>query len=185
MLLLIGLGNLGQEFENTRHNIGFKLIDYLVNSYNLKKMSNSFKSTLYKGVILNYNVILAKPGTMMNCSGEAVRLIKKFYKISAENIFIFHDELDLELSKVKFKFAGSSAGHNGIKNIDHNIGNKYYRIRIGIKDLNKKIIANKYVLSNFSISEEKIIKNKIIQIENNLKYILKKDIINFMNEINK
>ena len=76
MLLLIGLGNLGQEFENTRHNIGFKLIDYLVNSYNLKKMSNSFKSTLYKGVILNYNVILAKPGTMMNCSGEAVRLIK-------------------------------------------------------------------------------------------------------------
>ena len=73
---------------------------------------------------------MSKPTTMMNCSGEAVKLIKNFYKINTTNIFIFHDELDLETAKVKFKFAGTSAGHNGIKSIDTSIVNKYFRIRI-------------------------------------------------------
>ena len=78
---------------------------------------------LYKGNILNNDILLSKPETMMNLSGESVRLVKNFYKIKQENIFVFHDELDLDIGKIKFKFGGGSAGHNGIKNIDKHIGN--------------------------------------------------------------
>ena len=97
----MGLGNTGKKYENTRHNVGFKLIDHLVKTHRLDKISNKFKSVLYKGNILNSSVILCKPNTMMNFSGEAVRLVKEFYKIRTEDIFVFHDELDLIIPKVK------------------------------------------------------------------------------------
>ena len=185
MLLLVGLGNIGEKYQLTRHNLGFLFIDYLVEKYKLKKINNKLRSTLYKVSILNNDIILSKPSTMMNLSGESVRLIKNFYKINIEDIFIIHDELDLELAKVKFKFGGGSAGHNGIKNIDKNLGNQYYRIRVGIKNSNNKITPEKYVLSKLSQNEKIKLNKKIEQIENNLKYIFKKDINNFMNIINK
>ena len=184
MLLLVGLGNIGEKYQLTRHNLGFLFIDHLVEKYKLKKINNKLKSTLYKGSILNNKVILSKPSTMMNLSGDSVRLIKNFYKINIEDIFIIHDELDLDLAKVKFKFGGGSAGHNGIKNIDKNIGNQYYRIRIGIKSSSNTAPEN-YVLSKLGQNEKIKLNKKIEQIENNLKYILKKDINNFMNIINK
>ena len=120
--------NIGKKYEDTRHNVGFKIIDHLVKANSLDKISisNKFRSVIFKGKILDNTVILCKPTTMMNCSGEAVRLVKEFYKINNENIFVFHDELDLVLPKVKFKYSGSSAGHNGIKSIDKNISNKYF-----------------------------------------------------------
>ena len=120
----------------------------------------------------------------MNLSGESVRLIKNFYNIDHSNIYVFHDELDLSIAKVKFKFGGSSAGHNGIKNIDKNIGNTYYRIRVGIKNINNKATSDKFVLSNFSNEERVKIYNKIELINKNIKYIFNKEINNFMNVIN-
>ncbi len=184
MFLFIGLGNKGKEYQDNRHNLGFFFIDYLVKRYNFNQINNKLKSTLYKGKILNHNIILSKPSTMMNLSGESVRLIKNFYNIDHSNIYVFHDELDLSIAKVKFKFGGSSAGHNGIKNIDKNIGNTYYRIRVGIKNINNKATSDKFVLSNFSNEERVKIYNKIELINKNIKYIFNKEINNFMNVIN-
>jgi PTH1 family peptidyl-tRNA hydrolase len=184
MFLLVGLGNIGKKYEDTRHNVGFKIIDHLVKTYNLDKVSNKFKSFIFKGKILESAVVLCKPNTMMNCSGEAVRLVKEFYKISNENIFVFHDELDLVLPKVKFKYSGSSAGHNGIKSIDKNISNKYFRIRVGINNPNNSLAADKFVLAQFNNNEKEDIANKINIIEKNINYIFSKDINNFMSSIN-
>ena len=122
---------------------------------------------------------------MMNLSGEAVRLIKNFYKVKQNNIFIFQDELDLNLGKIKFKFGGGSAGHNGIKNIDQNIGNEYYRIRIGVNKEDNKFSSDKFVLSDFKNVEKILLNSKFEVIDDNIKYIFKKDINKFMNEINK
>ena len=185
MLLFVGLGNKGFKYQNNRHNAGFLLIDYLVKKYNLLKINNKLRCVLYKGNILNNDILLSKPETMMNLSGESVRLVKNFYKIKQENIFVFHDELDLDIGKIKFKFGGGSAGHNGIKNIDKNIGNEYYRIRIGINNRNNYSEANKFVLSDFKSDEKILLDNKINLIDKNITFILKKDINSFMNEINK
>ena len=185
MFLFIGLGNKGSKYLNNRHNTGFLFIDYLVKKYNLLKINNKLKSNLYKGNILNNNILLSQPQTMMNLSGESVKLIKNFYKIDKNNIFVFHDELDLDIGKIKFKFGGGSAGHNGIKNIDTHIGNEYYRIRIGINNENNFSEVNKFVLSDFKSDEKILLDDKINLIDRNIMYVLKKDVNSFMNEINK
>ncbi len=185
MFLFIGLGNKGSKYQNNRHNIGFLFIDYLIRKYNFLKINSKLKSILYRGNILSYDILLSKPETMMNLSGEAVRLVKNFYKIEQNNIVVFHDELDLKIGKIKFKFGGGSAGHNGIKNIDKHIGNEYYRIRMGIKNENNCSEANKFVLTNFKNDEKILMDNKINLIDKNIMYILRKDINKFMNEINK
>ena len=185
MFLFIGLGNKGSRYHNNRHNIGFLLVDYLIKKYEFSKINNKLKSLLYKGNILNHDVLLSKPETMMNLSGESVRLIKNFYKIKKDNIFVFHDEFDLSVGKIKFKFGGGSAGHNGIKNIDKNIGNEYYRIRIGINNKNNHAEINKFVLSDFKDEEKILLYNKISLIDKYIMFVFKKDINSFMTEINK
>ena len=185
MFLFIGLGNKGSKYQDNRHNIGFLFIDYLVKKYHFLKINNRLKSILYKGSILNNDILLSQPQTMMNLSGESVRLVKNFYKINQDNIFVFHDELDLDIGKIKFKFGGGSAGHNGIKNIDTHIGNEYYRIRIGINNENNFSEVNKFVLSDFKSDEKILLDDKINLIDRNIMYVLKKDVNSFMNEINK
>ena len=185
MFLFIGLGNKGSKYRNNRHNTGFIFIDYLVKKYGLLKANNKLKCTLYKGNILNNDILLSKPETMMNLSGESVRLVKNFYKIKQENIFVFHDELDLDIGKIKFKYGGGSAGHNGIKNIDKHIGNNYYRIRIGVNNKNTYSEVDKFVLSDFKTEERMLLDNKINLIDKNIMFVFKKDMNSFMNEINK
>ncbi len=185
MFLFIGLGNKGSKYLNNRHNIGFLFIDYLVKKYHFLKINNKLKSNLYKGNILNNDILLSQPQSMMNLSGESVKLVKSFYKIDKNNIFVFHDELDLDIGKIKFKFGGGSAGHNGIKNIDKHIGNDYYRIRIGINNKHNFSEVSKFVLSDFKSDEKILLDNKINLIDKNIMYVFKKDMNNFMNEINK
>ena len=185
MFLFIGLGNKGSKYLNNRHNIGFLFIDYLVKKYHFLKINNKLKSNLYKGNILNNDILLSQPLTMMNLSGESVKLVKSFYKIDKNNIFVFHDELDLDIGKIKFKFGGGSAGHNGIKNIDKHIGNEYYRIRIGINNKDNFSEVSKFVLSDFKSDEKILLDKKINLIDKNIMYVFKKDMNNFMNEINK
>ena len=185
MFLFIGLGNKGSKYQSNRHNIGFLFIDYLVKKYGFLKINNKLRCTLYKGNILNNDILLSKPETMMNLSGESVRLVKNFYKIEKKNIFIFHDELDLDIGKIQFKFGGGSAGHNGIKNIDKNIGNEYYRIRIGVSNKNNHSEVDKFVLSDFKNEERILLDNKINLIDKNIMFVFNKDINSFMNEINK
>lgn len=135
MKLIVGLGNPGKEYEDTRHNAGFKFIDEYAKSKGLTFNQNKFKG-LYTTFINNgEKIILLKPQKYMNLSGEVVRDFVKFFKIKTDDILIICDDLDTPLGKMKIKYKGSSGGHNGLKNIEQNINtNEYKRIKIGISN---------------------------------------------------
>ena len=135
MKLIVGLGNPGKDYENTRHNAGFKFIDEYAKSKGLTLNQNKFKG-LYTTFINNgEKIILLKPQKYMNLSGEVVRDFVNFFKINIEDILIICDDLDTPLGKIKIKYKGSSGGHNGLKNIEQNLNtNEYKRIKIGISN---------------------------------------------------
>ena len=163
MLLFVGLGNPTADSENNRHNVGFKIIDSIHKEFGLSKQKPKFKGLLTTGNINNIKVYAIKPLTFMNNSGICIRELIEYFKIDAEDVIVFHDDLDVEFGKIKAKFGGSDAGHNEIASIDKFIGKDYSRVRIGIgKPINKVEIAD-YVLQNFDedekLSIEKISKN--------------------------
>ncbi len=163
MLLFVGLGNPTPNSENNRHNIGFKIIDSINKEFNLSKQKPKFKGLLTTGNINNKKVYAIKPLTFMNNSGICIRELIEYFKIEAQDIIVFHDDLDVEFGKIKAKFGGSNAGHNGIASIDKFIGKDYSRVRIGIGKPKKNIEVSDYVLQNFDEDEtleiEKISKN--------------------------
>ncbi len=150
MTLFVGLGNPGDRYENNRHNIGFQVIDALVDHYGARNISkNTFHGELFK----SNNLLFLKPTTFMNLSGESLQIIKNFYKIELDNIVVIHDDLDLLFGAVRFKKGGGSGGHNGLKSIDSMIGKEYIRVRLGIgKPLHKSQVTD-YVLHDFSPEE--------------------------------
>ena len=165
MILLVGLGNPTPDSKNNRHNIGFKIIDAINQKFSLSKQKPKFKGLLTTGNILNKKVYAIKPLTFMNNSGICIRELIEYFKIGVEDIIVFHDDLDIDFGKVKAKFGGSSAGHNGIASIDKFVGKDYSRVRIGIGKPDLKISSSDYVLNNFSEEEnlelEKITDNII------------------------
>ena len=165
MLLFVGLGNPTPNSENNRHNIGFKLIDALNQKFGLSKQKPKFKGLLTTGNIENKKIYAIKPLTFMNNSGICIRELIEYFKIGSEDIIVFHDDLDIEFGKVKAKFGGSSAGHNGIESIDKFIGKDYSRVRIGIGRPKIKTDVSDHVLKNFDEDEmiqlEKITNNII------------------------
>ncbi len=150
MHLIVGLGNIGEKYQLTRHNVGFLVIDEMTKNLTSSNINKSnFKADIQKS---GYNLFV-KPNTYMNHSGEAVGAIKEYFKINMEEIIVIHDDLDLPFGTVKFKVGGGHGGHNGLKSIDSHVGKDYIRVRIGIgKPANKEDVAN-YVLSNFSKEE--------------------------------
>lgn len=151
MHLIVGLGNIGEQYQLTRHNIGFLVIDEITK--NLSISSNINKSNFKADVLKSGYNLFVKPATYMNNSGQAVVAIKDYYKIDIEDIIIIHDDLDLPFGTVKFKVGGGHGGHNGLRSLDSHIGKDYIRVRIGIgKPEDKSQVAN-YVLSNFSKEE--------------------------------
>ena len=158
MLLLVGLGNPGPNNINNRHNIGFKIIDAINKQFNLSKQKPKFKGLLTTGKIDDKKVYAIKPLTFMNNSGVCIKELIEYFKIDAKNIFVFHDDMDIDIGKVKVKFGGSSAGHNGIESIDKNIGKHYSRIRIGIGRPKNNSTGADHVLDNFSSEEKKVLK---------------------------
>ncbi|RXK11598.1 aminoacyl-tRNA hydrolase [Halarcobacter mediterraneus] len=166
MYLIIGLGNIGEKYQLTRHNVGFLVIDEITKNL---QTTNINKSNFKAEVSKTSNNLFVKPNTYMNNSGQAVVAIKDYYKIDIENIIVIHDDLDLPFGTVKFKIGGGHGGHNGLKSIDSCIGKEYIRVRIGIgKPQDKNEVVN-YVLSNFSKEElnklEGIISHTIKAIE--------------------
>ena len=157
MRLIVGLGNPGKEYENTRHNAGFKFIDKFAKSQNL-----DFNKEKFKGLYTEFNykgekVILLKPQKYMNLSGEVIVRFKDFFKINLEDILIICDDLDTELGKLKLKYKGSAGGHNGLKNIESNIhSNEYKRIKIGISN-NKDHDRIDYVIGKMPKDELNIL----------------------------
>ncbi len=156
MLLIIGLGNPGKEYEKTRHNAGFILVDKIGKNYNFPdfEFNKKFNAEISKGQLENREILLAKPRTFMNKSGEAVNAILDFYKISPENIIVVHDDIDIELGKYKIALDSRSAGHNGVQDIMDKLGTqKFKRIRIGIKPEEKIYDASDFVLQKFGKEE--------------------------------
>ena len=157
MKLIVGLGNPGKEYENTRHNAGFKFIDKFAQSQNL-----NFNKEKFNGLYTEFNykgekVILLKPQKYMNLSGEVVIKFKEFFKINLEDILIICDDLDTELGKLKIKYKGSSGGHNGLKNIESHLhSNEYKRIKIGISN-NKNHDKIDYVIDKMPKEELNIL----------------------------
>ena len=162
MILLVGLGNPTPDSNNNRHNIGFKIIDEINQKFGLSKQKPKFKGLLTTGNISNKKVYAIKPLTFMNNSGICIRELIEYFKINVEDIIVFHDDLDIDFTKIKAKFGGSSAGHNGIASIDKFIGKEYSRVRVGIGKPNSIIEVSDFVLTNFT-DEEKVKLEKVIQ----------------------
>ncbi len=178
MILIAGLGNIGNEYKNTKHNIGFMTVDKIADEYDFPEWKEKNKYFFTKTKIDDTEVILIKPTTYMNLSGEAVQAITAMYKINPEDIIIIHDDLDLKTGIIKTKIGGGTGGHNGLKSIDSKIGNNYYRIRIGIshpRDINPKQDVASYVLSKFSTKDAEIINSGIEKVTKNLPKLIKKD----------
>ena len=184
MLLFVGLGNPTPDSENNRHNVGFKIIDYINKEFGLSKQKPKFKGLLTTGNINNKKVYAIKPLTFMNNSGICIRELIEYFKIDAEDVIVFHDDLDVEFGKIKAKFGGSDAGHNGIASIDKFIGKDYSRVRIGIGKPNSKIEVSDYVLQNFDEDEkigiEKVSKN----ITNAISILVEKKLDLFSSTVN-
>ena len=165
MILLVGLGNPTPNSQDNRHNIGFKIIDAINQKFSLSKQKPKFKGLLTTGDISNKKIYAIKPLTFMNNSGICIRELIEYFRISVEDVIVFHDDLDIDFGKIKAKLGGSSAGHNGIASIDKFIGKEYARVRVGIGKPQKKIEVSDFVLTNFSEEEkvdlEKVVKNII------------------------
>ena len=185
MKLIVGLGNPGKEYENTRHNIGFMMIDYILKDLNITKMSEKMGGKYFETNINGEKVIFLKPQEYINLSGNVIIKFMNFYKIDIKDLFIIHDDLDLEVGTFKLREKGGSGGHNGLKNIESHLKTKEYnRMKIGISN-NKNIDTKDYVLGRLN-KEEKENLNKIIEIGPNIiKDYLNMSFTNLMNKYNK
>jgi PTH1 family peptidyl-tRNA hydrolase len=160
--LIVGLGNPGEHYKETRHNVGFMVIDHLAKRLKLKKYEESCFSHLYKKNIKGTTVYFAKPQTYMNLSGVAVKNLVSDLNLLPEEIMVVHDDLDLPLGVTKIKFGGSSAGQKGVENIIKELGTKnFYRLRIGIGRPKEKRQVVNYVLSPFSADQRPVIQRAI------------------------
>jgi len=184
MLLLVGLGNPSPENENNRHNIGFKIINAINKKFALTKQKPKFKGLLTTGNINENKVYAIKPLTLMNSSGICIKELVDYFKIDVKDIFVFHDDMDIDIGKIKVKFGGSSAGHNGIESIDKFIGKDYSRVRIGIGRPERKDMVADHVLDNFLDDEENSITKLTKNIVEYLPELIDKKLNLFSSKVN-
>ena len=158
MKLIVGLGNIGKEYENTRHNVGFMAIDRIAEKYGaVWHEEKKFKGILAEAKISGERVILLKPTTFMNLSGDSLILVKQFYKIDINDILVINDDLDQSVGNIRYRAKGSAGGHNGLKSIIANLGTEeFQRIRIGI-DRSKVISVVDWVLGHFPSEDMKVL----------------------------
>ena len=187
MFLFVGLGNPTPDSENNRHNIGFKIIDAINKKFGLSKQKPKFKGLLTTGNINGKKIYAIKPLTFMNNSGICIRELMEYFKIDSEDVIVFHDDLDIDFGKIKAKFSGSSAGHNGIESIDKFIGKDYSRIRIGIGKPNILKAKNEvvdHVLKDFDDEEMQKIEKIKLNITESLPILLDKKLDLFSSTVN-
>ena len=184
MLLFVGLGNPTLNSENNRHNLGFKVIDAINKKFSLSKQKPKFKGLLTTGNIEGEKVYAIKPLTFMNNSGICIRELLEYFKFDPEDVIVFHDDLDVEFGKIKAKFGGSSAGHNGIASIDKFIGKDYSRVRIGIGKPKTTIEISDFVLQNFDEDELSSIDKISENITHSIKDLIEKKLDLFSSTVN-
>ena len=153
MRLLVGLGNPGEKHLNNRHNIGFMAADKIRETYDFSPYRRRFQGLISEGKIGNNSVRILKPTTFMNESGRSVGETIKFFKLSSDKVFVFYDDLDLVPGKCRIKLGGGAGGHNGLKSLDNQIGNEYWRVRLGIGHPGHKDRVLRYVLQDFAKKE--------------------------------
>ena len=183
MKLIVGLGNPGKEYNNTRHNVGFYMIDnYLGMNVTWK---SKFNGLFCEKVISGEKIMFLKPQSYMNLSGEVIRKFIDYYKIMQEDLLVINDDLDLELGCYRLRASGSSGGHNGLKNIENHLGsNNYKRLKIGISN-NKNIETKDYVLDRFSNNEQKVIDDLLEVVSNIIDDFVTTDFSVLMNKYNR
>jgi len=184
MLLFVGLGNPNPNNTNNRHNVGFLAIDAINIKFKLSKQKPKFKGLLTTGMINDQKVYAIKPLTFMNSSGICIKELLEYFKIEAKDVFVFHDDMDIDIGKIKVKFGGGNAGHNGIESIDKNIGKQYSRIRIGIGRPKNNSTGVEHVLDNFSSDEKQCVEEVTANITESLPILIKKDLNCFSSKVN-
>ena len=184
MLLLVGLGNPSPDNTNNRHNVGFSVIDAINEKFKLSKQKPKFKGLLTTGTINEQKVFAIKPLTFMNNSGICIKELIDYFKIDVKDVFVFHDDMDIDVGKIKVKNGGGNAGHNGIDSIDKNIGKNYSRIRIGVGRPKKNSTGADHVLDNFSGDEKQNVEKITKSITEWLSIFISKDLDLFSRKIN-
>lgn len=187
MFLIAGLGNPTAEYDKTRHNAGFMLIDYLADKYGIRVSSKEHKAIVGKGVIDGNKVILAKPQTYMNLSGESIRELADYYKIDPETeIIVISDDIDLPPGYIRVRPKGSAGGHNGLKNIIQHLGTQnFMRIRLGVGEKPKQMDLADFVLGRFNKEDEALFKDSLTEADKALLLCLSGDIDRAMNSFNR
>ena len=187
MYLIVGLGNPGKQYENTRHNVGFDAVDLLVDEYRVPSSGKQHKAMYGKGVIAGQKVILAKPLTYMNLSGESVRALVDYYKIDPEEeLIVIYDDISLEPGQLRIRIKGSAGGHNGIKNILQHLGHDVFmRVKIGVGEKPKGYDLADYVLGHFSKNEKEIMDEALQETVRAVTTLIKEGPDTAMNQYNK
>ncbi len=183
MFLIVGLGNPGKEYDRTRHNIGFEIIDYISDKYNIDINRIKFKGAYGEGFINNKKVILLKPQTFMNLSGDSIREIMNFYKLSEDEVVVIYDDISLEIGKIRIREKGSAGGHNGIKSIISNLGSdKFPRVKVGVGAPAHDLVS--HVLGKFSVDEWSHMEKVMPVVCESVEEMLKSDVKSAMNKYN-
>ena len=187
MFIIVGLGNPTKEYENTRHNVGFDVIDAIADKYNISVTERKNRAFCGKGIIEGQKVILAKPQTYMNLSGESVRGLVDYYKVDEETeILIIVDDISLDVGQLRIRKKGSAGGHNGIKSIIQHLGsNVFQRIKVGVGEKPKEYDLADYVLGHFTKAEREIMEDGYKNAIEAVEMIVRGDIDAAMNAFNK
>lgn len=183
MFLIVGLGNPGSQYEDTRHNIGFKVVDNIAKEYNIEINRQKFKGMCGEGFINGEKVILLKPTTYMNLSGESVREVVDFYKLSNDDVLVIYDDISLDVGRLRIREKGSAGGHNGIKSIIAHLGTDIFpRIKVGVGQPDVDLVN--YVLGKFTKEEMEVLNESIDASTRAAKEIISNDVKTAMNIYN-
>ncbi len=183
--VIVGLGNPGDKYKNTRHNAGFIAIDHIIKEHNVSNKKVKFKSEIFEATLENQRVLLVKPQTYMNLSGDAVIQLANFYKIPAEKFIVIVDDISLPVGKIRIRRKGSAGGHNGLKDIIFKTGTEQFtRIKIGVGAKPEKWDLADWVLSDFTSSERPLLDNAMQKAHSALSLIVNDKIDDAMNKLN-
>jgi PTH1 family peptidyl-tRNA hydrolase len=183
MQIWVGLGNPGAQYALHRHNVGFMAADLVAETHRFSPWAKKFRSLVAEGRIGRHRILLVKPQTFMNDSGDAVQQALRFYKLDTDALTVFHDELDLAPMKVKVKLGGGTAGHNGLRSIDASLGPDFRRVRIGIGHPGHKDRVTGYVLSNYAKSELEPLSDLLAALSSEAEWLADGDDARFMSEV--
>jgi len=183
MQIIAGLGNPGPKYAHNRHNVGFMAADAIARRHSFSPWTKKFRAEIAEGALAGEKVLLVKPQTFMNLSGEAVGEAMRFYKLSPADLTVLYDELDLSPGKVRIKTGGGAGGHNGIRSIDAHVGKDYRRVRIGIGHPGVKELVHQHVLSDFAKADRDWLQPLLDAVADNADMLVKGDDNGFMNRL--